>query len=109
MSQATFVQQGASVDYTPVADTDAGTVVVQGDLVGITKRDIKAGVLGSVSVEGIFDVVKDSATVISAGAKVYWDAVASQAVTVATANKLLGKAVADAGAGATSVRVRLSQ
>ena len=42
MPQATFIQQGAAVDYTPIADTDAGTVVVQGDLVGITKRDITA-------------------------------------------------------------------
>lgn len=109
MSHATFVQQGAAIDYKPVSAVTAGSVVVQGDLVGIAKRDIKAGALGSVSVEGVFDVVKDAATVIAAGAKVYWDAAASQAVTVATANKLLGKAVADAGAGATTVRVRLSQ
>ncbi len=32
----------------------AGSVIVQGDLVGITKHDIKAGVLGAVSVEGVF-------------------------------------------------------
>jgi predicted RecA/RadA family phage recombinase len=109
MSQADFVQQGAAVDYTPVADTPAGTVVVIGELVGITKHDIKANTLGSISVEGVFDVVKASAVVISSGAKVYWDAANSLAVTTATGNKQIGKSVADAGAGATYVRVRLSQ
>ncbi|MGV3483361.1 MAG: DUF2190 family protein [Planctomycetaceae bacterium] len=109
MSSAEFVQQGAAVDYTPATDTPAGTVVVQGDLVGITKRDIKANVLGAISVEGVFDIVKDSAAVITAGSKVYWDAINSQTVTTATGNKLIGKAIADAGAGTTTVRVRLSQ
>ena len=109
MSQAQFIHDGAAVDHTPDADVDAGTVVVIGDLVGITKRDIKAGTLGSIAVEGVFDVIKDSAVAITAGAKVYWDAVNSVVVTTATGNKLIGKALADAGAGTTEVRVRLSQ
>ena len=109
MSSADFIQEGAAVDYTPTEDLVAGSVVVQGDLVGITKHDIKANKLGSIAVEGVFDVVKDPAASISAGAKVYWDAVNSQAVTTATGNKLLGKAVAAAGANTTTVRTRLSQ
>lgn len=106
---ADFVQEGAAVDYTPTADLAAGSVVVQGELVGITKHDIKANVLGSIAVKGVFDIVKDPAASISAGAKVYWDSVNSQAVTTATGNKLLGKAVASAGVNDTIVRVRLSQ
>ncbi len=105
----TFVQQGAAVDYTPTADTTAGTVIVQGELVGITKHDIKALALGAISVEGVFDIAKDPTATITAGAKVYWDATNSQAVTTATGNKLLGKAVSDAAATTTTVRVRLSQ
>ena len=57
----------------------------------------------------LVDVVKDPAASISSGAKVYWDATNSQAVTTATGNKLLGKAVAAAGANTTTVRARLSQ
>ena len=106
---ADFVQEGAAVDYTPTADLAAGSVVVQADLVGITKHDIKADVLGSIAVEGVFDIVKDPAASISAGAKVYWDSVNSQAVTTATGNKLLGKAVGAAGVNDSTVRVRLSQ
>ena len=106
---ATFVQQGAAVDYTPTVDTPAGAVVVQGDLLGITKHIIKANALGSIAVEGVFDIEKDPAATIAVGAKVYWDATASQAVTVATGNKQLGKAVAAAGASTSTVRARLSQ
>lgn len=106
---ADFVQEGAAVDYTPGTAIPAGSVVVQGDLVGIVKHDIPANKLGAISVEGVFDIEKDAATVFAAGDKVYWDATNSVAVNTATANKLLGKAVAAAGTGLTSVRVRLSQ
>ena len=109
MSSADFVQEGAAVDYTPTEDLVAGSVVVQGELVGFTKHDIRANTLGSIAVEGVFDVVKDPAVLISAGAKVYWDATNSQAVTTATGNKLIGKTVEAVGAGVASVRVRLSQ
>lgn len=109
MTYAVFVQQGAAIDYKPDVDLPAGSVVVQGDLVGITKHDIKAGQLGAVSVEGVFEVTKDPTASISAGAKLYWDATNNQAVTVATGNKLLGKAIESAGVNITSVRLRLSQ
>ena len=42
MPQATFVQDGCAVDYTPGVAVAAGAVVVQGDLVGIAKRPIAA-------------------------------------------------------------------
>ena len=109
MSQADYVQAGDAVDYTPTVDMPAGTVIVQGDLVGVTKHDIKANTLGSIAVEGVFDVVKNSAAAISAGAKVYWDATATEAVTTATGNKQLGKCVLEAAASAGFVRVKLSQ
>jgi predicted RecA/RadA family phage recombinase len=107
--QATFVQQGDGIDFVAGADVNRGDVVVQGDLVGIATADVANGATGTITVEGVFDVVKDSSISISAGAKVYWDAVNSQAVTTATGNKLIGKAVEAAGSGATLVRVRLSQ
>ncbi len=50
--QAQFVHDGKAVDFTPTADVAVGSIVIQGDLVGITKRDIKAGSLGSIAVEG---------------------------------------------------------
>ncbi len=111
MALAVFVQQGEQIDYTPSADVAAGDVVVQGDLVGVARTPIPAGTPGSLAVAGVFDVVKASETEFVAGAKVYWDAANKLAVTTdgAGANKLVGKAVRAAGAGATVIRVRLSQ
>lgn len=108
---AVKISYGDSIIYTPSTDVAAGDVVVQGDLVGIALQPIPANVLGSLAVAGVFDVVKASATEFAAGALVYWDATNKLAVTSGGegANKLMGKAVAAAGDGATTVRVRLSQ
>ena len=106
--QAQFIHDGRAVDFTPTVDVTAGSVVVQGDLVGITKRDVKADTLGSIAVEGVFDIAKTSADVINAGDKVYWDADDEVVVTTALDNTLVGKAVAAAGAGTTTVRVLLT-
>ena len=58
---------------TPDVDVPVGSIVIQGDLVGITKRDLKADVLGSIAVEGVFDFPKPwpARTSYSAGQKVY--------------------------------------
>ena len=106
-----FVQRGDAVDYTPDADVASGDVVVQGDLVGVAKLDIKADKLGALAVSGVFDFPKDtgSSSAISAGAKVYWDAVNEVATTTEGSNKLIGKAIADAGDDDETVRVRMSQ
>ena len=106
-----FIQRGDAVDYTPDANVSAGEVVVQGDLVGVAKLDIQAGVLGVVAVSGVFDFPKDtgSASAVSAGAKLYWDAENEIATPTADSNKYIGKAVADAAADDSTVRVRVSQ
>ena len=113
MAQATFVQEGDAIDYTPGADVAPGDVVVQSDLVGIAKREIKADELGALSVAGVFDVAKEGgvAVTFAVGDKAYWDDGNNFAVATdgAGANKLLGKAVAAAADADTSVRVRFSQ
>jgi len=59
MPQATYVQDGCALDYTPGAAIAAGDVVVQGDLVGVAKRPIAANELGAIEVEGVFDFAKN--------------------------------------------------
>jgi predicted RecA/RadA family phage recombinase len=107
----TFVQQGAAIDYTPGADTPAGTVVVQGDLVGVTRVDLKAGQLGTLAVEGVFDFPKATGTGngFTAGQLAYWDNTNDVATKTATGNKLIGKAVRAAAEADATVRIRLSQ
>jgi predicted RecA/RadA family phage recombinase len=111
--QAQFIQEGDAIDYTPGADVAAGVVVVLSDLVGVTKRDIKANKLGALAVTGVFDLAKEAGggVTFAIGDKVYWDDANDVAVATdsAGANKLFGKAVAAAADGDSTVRARLSQ
>lgn len=110
---AVFVHEGQAIDHTPAADLAAGEVVVQGELVGVTRLDIKAGDLGALAVTGVFDFPKQvgAAVTFATGDNAYWDDANNVAVSTdgAGANALLGKAVADAADIDEIVRVRLSQ
>ncbi|MCI0335715.1 MAG: DUF2190 family protein [Planctomycetes bacterium] len=109
MPQATFVHEGASVDYTPGADVASGDVVVQGELVAVAKLDIKTGKLGALAVGGVFDFAKNTGVAYTVGQLLYWDDAANVVTTTATGNKLIGKVVRAAASADTTVRVRLSQ
>jgi predicted RecA/RadA family phage recombinase len=108
-----YIHDGDTIDYTPAADTPVGTVVVQADLVGVAESFIKANTLGSLAVEGVFDLPKavGAGSAIAAGALTYWDAAAQNATknAAAGANKLLGKATKATVDADTTVRVRLQQ
>lgn len=106
-----FLHEGNSVDYKPGADVAAGDVVVLNDLVGVAKLDIKANTLGALAVAGAFEFPKTTGagTAITAGTKLYWDAVAKVATATVGANKIIGKATADAADASTTVRARMSQ
>jgi len=110
---AKFIQEGSAIDYTPSSDVSAGDVVVQGELVGVAKLDIKADALGALAVAGVFDFPKTAGVgeAIAAGANVYWDVADGVAKEddETGANKLIGKTVAAAGDDDTTVRVRMSQ
>lgn len=113
MATATFVQDGNSLDYTPSADVSGGSVVVQGDLIGVVKRDIAANTLGALAVTGVFDFPKatGTSTAIAAGVKAYWDVADQQAKAddESGANKYLGKTVHAAADADPTVRIRLEQ
>jgi len=111
MATATFIHDGNSLDYTPAANVAAGDVVVQGDLVGVARRDIVANTLGSLSVTGVFDILKlqGPGNTFDPGQLVYWDAGQKKAAPSGAPNKLMGKAVRGASIVDAIVRVRLSQ
>lgn len=105
--EAQFIHDGAAIDYVPTTATPAGSVIIQGQLVGITKRDIEADQLGTLHLTGVYDVVK-AAVAVTAGAAVFWDAEANHATTVATDHAALGVAILPAGAADATVRVLLN-
>ena len=112
MATATFVQEGyESIDYTPASAVTAGDVIVQGDLVGIASLDIAANVAGVLSVRGVWDFAKatGSSSAITAGSKIYWDAVNEVATATAGGNKQIGKCILAATDDDTTVRVYVSQ
>lgn len=113
MATAVFRHQGAAIDFTPAADAAAGDVVVQGELVGVARLDIKAGALGALAVEGVFDFPKatGASTALLVGSEVFWDAAAQQATESAAVgvNKRIGRVVEAASDSDATVRVRLSQ
>lgn len=105
---AKYVQPGESIDYTPTSAVPAGSIVIQGGLVGVTKLDIPANTLGALAVSGLFDVKKHTVA-IDAGAKVYWNTTSSYATNVASGNTLIGLAAEAVASGAATVKVLLNK
>lgn len=109
MPEATFVQDGQQIDFTPATAVASGTVVVQGDLVGVTVRPLAASELGSLAVDGIFDFAKLPTEAYTVGTMLYWDDTNNVVTTVATGNKQIGKVVRAAATTDATVRVKLTQ
>lgn len=110
MPLTTLRQSDASVlDYTPTADTDAGAIVVSGDLVGQVTTDLKANEKGALRVRGVISGPKKSADNAPLGTKLYWDESESEFTITSTGNKLAGYAAAAAGASTTTVEVLLDR
>lgn len=105
---AVLVQrEGYEVDYTPSADTACGTVVALGAMIGITVRPILANQLGSLVIDGVFDLPKTATEVYAVGDKLYWDVSTSAITSTASGNVAAGKCVKAALAADTTTRVKL--
>jgi len=112
--EAIFVQDGHSIDYTPASAVEASEVVMFGDQPMVAPRPIAANVLGALATEGVFDVKKDTSTIVL-GDPIYWhtDGTPVGGTATGAANNvpylgyLMGQALAAAASGATTVRVKL--
>lgn len=109
MAEATFVQSGASIDYTPSSAVAAGDVEVQVNLVGVATQPIAANTPGTLQVEGVFDFIKTASLVVNVGDLVYWDTSPPEANKTSASNFLIGKCVKASAAADTTVRVKLDQ
>jgi predicted RecA/RadA family phage recombinase len=70
---ATFIQDGDIVDHIPTTDLPIGTVVVLGAMIGIAHRTIPANALGSLALDGIWDLPISPTLVIPAWSPVWWN------------------------------------
>jgi predicted RecA/RadA family phage recombinase len=107
MPQAVYVQAGDAIDYLPGVARAAGDVVVQGDLVGITRTEIAANRLGSLALEGVFEFTKATGTALTVGQKVYWDAANQRVSGDSSVGRLVGRVTREAAATDTTVRALL--
>jgi len=104
---AKFRATGDRIDYTPDAAKSAGDVVVQGTLVGIVTEPIEAGRIGSLAVEGVFDVDKEE-TDFTVGEDVFYDEDSGLAMNSDTGEgQYMGKCVKAAAVTDATVRVKL--
>lgn len=108
---ATFIHRGDAIEHVPAADLPAGSVVVLGALVGVAVQTIPTGHLGALQLTGVFELPRLVGGVIAVGTRLFWDAANQRATTdeAAGANAYLGKAVAESGDTAPTIRVRLEQ
>jgi len=107
MAIANYISSGSLVDYTPSSDTAAGSVVVHGTRVGVTKVAISANVQGVLHVEGVFEIDCASGTTFSAGALLYWSASTSK-ITTTNTDTFAGRAAVAKTSGQLKAVVRLT-
>lgn len=110
----TFVQEGKTIDYLNAGSAiSAGDVIAIGNMLGVALEDIAATTgVGSVMVEGVFDLPKLSTAVISQGELPDWNATLSRFEDVgfvAIAGDVTGGAIAIllADNPSSTVRVKL--
>lgn len=107
MAATTFFHVGNRIDYTPSNAVTAGTVVAQGDLLGVVANDIAANRLGALCVEGAHLFPKANGVTFSAGQKAYWDPTNVVASPDSRVGPVIGRTALAAASADTTVRVLL--
>jgi predicted RecA/RadA family phage recombinase len=110
-AEAQYLQEGDSLDYTPVIAVTGGQVAQLSDgRCGISPVDIAAAAKGAVETEGVFLVQKTASVAILAGGRVYWDYSANTATyqKVNDQDFYMGRATADAAGTDTTVYVEIN-
>jgi predicted RecA/RadA family phage recombinase len=104
-----FVHEGFRIDYTPGSAVPAGSIVVEGGIVGLVTMDIPAGTKGALCVEGVWRVPKAATTGSgqAVGTKMYWNLGAGEATPTASGNTYIGMQTAASADSDTTCLVRV--
>lgn len=103
-----FIQAGHNIDITaPAGGVTSGSALLIGNLFGVAAISATEGAAAVMTVNGVFELPKLSTAVFAAGGKVSWDATNSRCDAPATGLYPIGVAIAAAGNGTTTVKVRL--
>jgi predicted RecA/RadA family phage recombinase len=106
-----FIQPGNSLAIAvPYAGgVLAGQGVLVGALFGVAATDGAQNATVEAATQGVFDITKEPALAITAGARVFWDNTNRRLTTTATGNFQVGIATQAALAADTAVRVWLNR
>ena len=104
---ASYVQKGDVVDYTPASAVAAGDVVVIGSLVGVAPRAIAANALGSLAIEGVWEMPCATGATGAQGSAINW--YATSGVAHASTGVAAGKLAKARAAGDATVHVVLNR
>ena len=104
-----LISAGRFIDYTPSgADVAAAEVVPLTNCFGIAPRAITDGELGSLAMDGEWELTKLAGEAYTLGQKIYWDAGNDRLTTTASTHNLIGVASAAAASAAVVARVLLN-
>ena len=101
-----FVEPGNTITVIAPAAVTSGQVVIVGSIAGVATNNADVGKELELSVEGVFDLGKVPADALAAGAIAKADPATGIVGTAGTKN--IGWVLSAAGAGATTVRVKLT-
>jgi predicted RecA/RadA family phage recombinase len=104
---ASYVSQGDILDHTPSSAVAAGEVVVIGAIIGVAPRPIAANALGSLAVEGVFEMPVATGATGAQGSAINWYAVSG--VAHASTGVAAGKLAKPRLVGDTTVHVNVNK
>src|SRR5689334_19820737 len=100
-----FVQKGDTLSYTNGGSAiSSGAVLFFGNIAAIAATDIAANATGSVQVDGVFTLPKNTSTAITQGDDLYWASSPGEITKTAT-DKPIGIAATTQGSSDTTVDV----
>lgn len=105
---ANYIQKGNTINYTNsgAAKIAAGDAVSLTNRIGIAAGDIAAGAVGTLAVEGVFEIDKTASLAIAVGDAVYFST-STKKITKTDTDVPAGWAIAAATASDTSVLVKI--
>ena len=102
-----FVKNGMTMDYQNLSPSDGIpylTPVVVDELVGIALSDIAPGAVGSLAVEGVFQLPAETTATFTVGQTLYWDSSEGKLTATQGSFKKIGYAfAAKESSGATGL------
>ena len=102
-----YIAEGEVIPVvTPSGGYTSGTMYLVGDIPGVAVITTVEGAIGSISIEGVYELPKASGA-IAIGKLCYWDDSAKNITGTASSNKTAGYCYEAAASAATTVKVAL--